>query len=84
MKLNILGAEYTVDVKDYEAEEACVEIKLADKYKALELLAKHLGFLAERPEAEERLEDDPLTKSIKEAADGFFKEAVGDIGVSEE
>ena len=61
-----------------------VEIKLADKYKALELLAKHLGLLAERPEAEERLEDDPLTKSIKEAADGFFKEAVGDIGVSEE
>lgn len=60
-----------------------VEIKLADKYKALELLAKHLGLLTERPETEDRLEDDPLTKSIKEAAaGGFFKEAVGDIGIS--
>ncbi|WP_300685447.1 terminase small subunit [Acutalibacter sp. 1XD8-36] len=62
-----------------------VEIKLADKYKALELLAKHLGLLTERPEAEDRLEDDPLTKSIKEAAaDGFFKETTGDTGISDD
>lgn len=61
-----------------------VEIKLADKYKALELLAKHLGLLTEKVGYEDEIEDDPLTKSIKEeAVDGFFKEAAGDTGLPE-
>lgn len=62
-----------------------VEIKLADKYKALELLAKHLGLLTEKVGYEDEMEDDPLTKSIKEAAvNGFFQEAAGDSDVPEE
>lgn len=62
-----------------------VEIKLADKMKAVELLSKHLGLLAERMAYEDEVEDDSLTKSIKEAAvDGFFKEAAGDTGLPEE
>ena len=62
-----------------------VEIKLASKERALELLAKHLGLLAERMGYEEEVEDDPLTKSIKEAASGgLFKETTGDSGVSED
>lgn len=62
-----------------------VEIKLADKGRALELLAKHLGLLAERLGYEDEVEDDPLTKSIKEAAEhGLFEEAAGDTGVPQE
>ncbi len=62
-----------------------VEVKLASKERALELLAKHLGLLAERPGYEGEVEDDPLTKSIKEAAaGGIFQETAGDPGISDD
>jgi len=62
-----------------------VEIKLADKSRALELLAKHLGLLAERLSYEDEIEDDPITKSIKEAMEhGLLEEAAGNLGISED
>lgn len=62
-----------------------VEIKLADKYKALELLAKYLGLLTEKVGYEDEIEDDPLTKSIKETDfHAIFQKAAGDTGLPEE
>lgn len=46
--------------------QAGVEIKLADKVKALELLGKHLGLFDGQGADAENVEDDPITQSIKE------------------
>lgn len=62
-----------------------VEIKLADKHRALELLAKHLGLLSEKGGYEDEMEDDPLTKSIKEVDfHAVFQEAAGDPDIPQE
>lgn len=62
-----------------------VEIKLADKHRALELLAKHLGLLSEKGGYEDEVEDDPLTKSIKEADfHAIFQEAAGNPDIPQE
>ena len=50
------------------------DLKYSNKLKALELLGKHLGmFDGKGAGAEQNLEDDPITKSLKEAADAIPK-----------
>lgn len=46
--------------------QAGVEIKLADKVKALELLGKHLGLFDGQGADAENADDDPITASLRE------------------
>ena len=47
--------------------------KMADKIKALELLGKHLGAWEPQDKQQTAVEDDPITRSLKEAADALAK-----------
>lgn len=47
--------------------------KMADKIKALELLGKHLGTWEHQDKQQAAVEDDPITRSLKEAADALAK-----------
>lgn len=56
------------------ADNADSKLKVGNKIKALELLGKHLGlFERQSGAAMTSSEDDPITKSLKEAADALTK-----------
>lgn len=49
------------------------------------MLAKHLGLLTEKAGYEDEIEDDPLTKSIKEVDfHAVFPKAAGDPDIPQE
>lgn len=59
------------------ADYTDADLKYSNKLRALELLEKHLGmFDKAEPPSREEAEDDPITKSLKEAADAaLFRRA---------
>lgn len=63
-----LAAVQSIKVKTFGEDGLEHEVKLADKLKALDLLGRHLGMFGGAGDAAEgkAVEDDPITKSLKE------------------
>ncbi len=63
-----LAAVQSIKVKSFGEDGLEHEVKLADKLKALDLLGRHLGMFNGAGDIAEgkALEDDPITKSLKE------------------
>lgn len=63
-----LAAVQSIKVKTFGEDGLEHEFKLADKLKALDLLGRHLGMFGGAGDAAEgkAVEDDPITKSLKE------------------
>lgn len=63
-----LAAVQSIKVKSFGEDGLEHEVKLADKLKALDLLGRHLGMFNGAGDIAEgkTLEDDPITKSLKE------------------
>ena len=63
-----LAAVQSIKVKTFGEDGLEHEVKLADKLKALDLLGRHLGMFGGAGDAVEgkAVEDDPITKSLKE------------------
>ncbi len=49
------------------------ELKYSSQIKAIELLGKHLGAWEPQDKQQTAVEDDPITRSLKEAADALAK-----------
>lgn len=49
------------------------ELKYSSQIKAIELLGKHLGAWEPQDKQQTAMEDDPITRSLKEAADALAK-----------